>query len=100
MTPPSPPPSTVDQYIASSPAEVRPILERIRLTVKKAAPLAEERVSYRIPAYFPGGVAIYFAAFKKHLGVFPPVRDESLRSQLLKYMGPKGNLMDAKVTIS
>jgi uncharacterized protein YdhG (YjbR/CyaY superfamily) len=86
-------PQTVDEYIASSPAEVRPILEAIRATVRKAAPSAEERISYRIPAFFLGGrVLVYFAAFKKHIGFYPPVRDETLRSRLGKYSGPKGNL--------
>lgn len=85
-------PSTVADYIASSPVDVRPILERIRQTVRKAAPNAEERISYRMPAFFQDGVLIYFAAFKKHIGLFPPVRDEALRQLVAKYAGPKGNL--------
>jgi uncharacterized protein YdhG (YjbR/CyaY superfamily) len=85
-------PQTIDEYIASSPAEVRPVLEAIRATVRKAAPTAEERISYRIPAFFLGGVLVYFAAFKKHIGFYPPVRDESLKPLLSKYAGPKGNL--------
>jgi uncharacterized protein YdhG (YjbR/CyaY superfamily) len=88
----APTPKTIDEYIASAPGEVQPILERIRLTVRKAAPRAEERISYRMPAFFLDGVLIYFAAFKKHIGVFPPVRDESLSAELSKYAGPKGNL--------
>ncbi|MCC6927577.1 MAG: DUF1801 domain-containing protein [Gemmatimonadaceae bacterium] len=86
------PPATIDAYIAASPPAVQPILERIRRTVRKAAPLAEERISYRMPAFFLDGVVIYFAAFKKHIGIFPPVRDAALLPQLSKYAGPKGNL--------
>jgi uncharacterized protein YdhG (YjbR/CyaY superfamily) len=85
-------PQSVDAYIASSPPEVRPILEAIRTTVRKAAPTAEERISYRMPAYFLGGVLVYFAAFKKHIGLYPPVHDKSLKPLVSRYMGPKGNL--------
>lgn len=85
-------PSGVAEYIASSPDDVRPILERIRHTVRKAAPKAEERISYRMPAFFQDGVLIYFAAFKKHIGLFPPVADKELLPLVAKYAGPKGNL--------
>lgn len=88
-----PSPQSVDAYIASSPPEVRRTLEAIRTTVRKAAPAAEERISYRIPAYFlGGGVLVYFAAFKKHIGLYPPVRDKSLKPLVARYAGPKGNL--------
>ena len=82
----------IDAYIKGFPVDVRVILQKIRATVSRAAPKAEARISYRIPAFFQDGVVIYFAAFKKHLGVFPPVRDEKLRAAVAKYAGPKGNL--------
>ena len=82
----------IDAYITTFPPEVRVILRAIRATVRTAAPDAEERISYRMPAFFQDGVLIYFAAFKKHIGVFPPVRDERLRAAVAKYAGPKGNL--------
>jgi len=85
-------PRTVDEYIASAPIEVRPVLESIRATVRKAAPEAEERISYRIPAFFLNGALVYFAAFKKHIGFYPPIRDESLQPLIVNYAGPKGNL--------
>ncbi len=88
----APAPRTIDEYIASSPAEVRPVLEAIRATVRKAAPTAEERISYRIPAFFLEGALVYFAAFKGHIGFYPPVRDAALRPLLERYAGPKGNL--------
>jgi uncharacterized protein YdhG (YjbR/CyaY superfamily) len=87
-----PAPKSVDAYIASSPAAVRPILAAIRTTVRNAAPSAEERISYGMPAYFLGGVLVYFAAYKKHIGFYPPIRDKSLRLLLARYAGPKGNL--------
>jgi len=83
---------SIDEYIASMPEDVRPILQSIRATVRKAAPQAEERISYRMPAFFHGGVLVYFAAFKQHIGFYPPVQDESLKPLLAKYAGPKGNL--------
>jgi uncharacterized protein YdhG (YjbR/CyaY superfamily) len=85
-------PRNIDAYIASSPPEVQPILKAIRATVRKAAPAAEERISYRMPAFFQGGVLIYFAAFKKHIGLYPPVRDRTLKPLVARYAGPKGNL--------
>ena len=67
-------------------------MEAIRGTVRKAAPSAEERISYGMPAYFLGGVLVYFAAHKRHIGLYPPVRDKSLMRLVAKYAGPKGNL--------
>src|ERR1700729_862121 len=83
---------SVDAYIQSAPPAVRPILEAIRTTVRNAAPGAEERISYGMPAYFLGAVLVYFAAYKKHIGFYPPIRDKSLRLLLARYAGPKGNL--------
>lgn len=85
-------PETIDDYIALHPADVQEILTKIRATVRKAAPGAEERISYRMPAFFLDGALVYFAAFKKHIGFYPPVHDEALQPQLAKYAGPKGNL--------
>ena len=85
-------PQSIDEYIASSPEEVRPVLQSIRATVRKAAPQAEERISYRMPAFFHEGALVYFAAFKQHIGLYPPVRDAALRAELARYAGPKGNL--------
>jgi uncharacterized protein YdhG (YjbR/CyaY superfamily) len=83
----------VDAYIARFPPKVRAILEKIRLTIRKAAPGADELISYRIPAFRQRRVLLYFAAFKDHIGVFPPVRgDASLEKALARFRGPKGNL--------
>ena len=87
-----PPPESVDAYIASARPEVRAVLEAIRVTVRNAAPSAEERISYGMPAYFLDEVLVYFAAFKTHIGFYPPVRDKSLLQLAATYAGPKGNL--------
>jgi len=87
------PADTIDDYIETFPPKIQSILRKIRLTARKAAPEAQEKISYRMPAFFQNGVLIYFAAFKNHIGVFPPVRgDANLTKQLAPYRGPKGNL--------
>ena len=58
-----------------------------------AASAAEEVISYRMPAFKQRGILVYFAAFKNHIGLFPPVRgDAALAKALAPYAGPKGNL--------
>jgi uncharacterized protein YdhG (YjbR/CyaY superfamily) len=86
-------PPSIDEYIAASPAAVRPILKEIRRLIRSAAPEAEELISYRMPAFRQHGILVYFAAFKNHIGLYPPVSgDARLQKTLAPYMGPKGNL--------
>jgi uncharacterized protein YdhG (YjbR/CyaY superfamily) len=86
-------PRTVDDYIAAFAPDIQAVLQKIRQTVKAAAPDAEETISYRMPAFKLNGMLIYFAAFKKHIGLYPPVRgDASLMQAVKPYAGPKGNL--------
>jgi uncharacterized protein YdhG (YjbR/CyaY superfamily) len=84
---------TIDDYIAAYSPDVQGILEKIRATVREAAPQAKEKISYRMPAFTQDGILIYFAAFKNHIGIYPPVQgDEKLKKKLARYRGPKGNL--------
>ena len=87
-------PESIDQYIAVCSPEVRAILKKLRSTVKRAAPPeTEETISYRMPAFLLHGVLVYFAAFKNHIGMFPPIRgDAKLEAAVATYAGPKGNL--------
>lgn len=86
-------PATIDEYIAAAPAEVRPILKKIRATIRAAAPDAKEVISYSMPAFRMHGVLVYFAAFKNHIGMYPPVSgDAKLQRDVGRYAGPKGNL--------
>src|SRR5262245_50466969 len=86
-------PTTIEEYIAASPAPVRPILKEIRRTIRAAAPDAEELISYRMPAFRQHGILVYFAAFKSHIGLFPPVSgDAALAKAITPFAGPKGNL--------
>ena len=63
---------SVDEYIASQPDTVRSILERVRSTIRKAIPQAEESISYKIPAYkLRGDRVLYFAAWKQHFSIYP-----------------------------
>ena len=88
-----PKPASIDKYIAAFPPAVRTILRKIRRTIRDAVPDAEELISYRMPAFKLDGVLVYFAAFKNHIGLFPPVRgDASLVRAVKRYAGPKGNL--------
>ena len=63
----------IDEYIAGFSDEVQAILKKIRMTIRKAAPEAQETISYQIPAFTLKGQLVYFAAFKNHIGFYPPV---------------------------
>ena len=86
-------PKSIDEYIAAAPSKVQPILKKIRMTISAAAPGAQEVISYRMPAFRLHGILVYVAAFKAHIGLYPPVSgDASLEKALSPYAGPKGNL--------
>ena len=87
-------PRDVDEYIAGFPNEVRTILEKVRTTIRKAAPGAQEKISYRIPTFtLDGKYLIYFAAFQKHVGLYPAPRGaEEFKEQLAAYGGGKGTV--------
>ena len=85
--------ATMDEYFAAASPAVRPILEEIRALVKRTIPAAEETISYQMPAFKQGRVFFYFAAFKQHIGIYPPLHaGTELDEALLPYRGPKGNL--------
>ncbi|MEZ4870588.1 MAG: DUF1801 domain-containing protein [Caldilineaceae bacterium] len=84
---------TIDEYIAGFPPDVQAVLEKIRQTIREAAPEAEETISYQMPAFRQQGNLVYFAAWKKHIGFYPPVAgDEALKNEAAAYAGEKGNL--------
>jgi uncharacterized protein YdhG (YjbR/CyaY superfamily) len=85
-------PSSIDEYIAAYPPKVRAILQKVRRTIAKAAPDAEERIAYRMPSFAQDGALVYFGGFTHHVGLFPPVRDAALKREAAPYAGPKGNL--------
>ena len=86
-------PKNIDEYIAAFSPEVQTILERIRQTIHQAAPEADETISYMMPAFTQSGILVYFAAFKNHIGLFPPVSgDAAIEKAIAPYAGEKGNL--------
>jgi uncharacterized protein YdhG (YjbR/CyaY superfamily) len=86
-------PETIDEYNAGFPPEKRAVLEKIRATIREAAPEAREVISYRMPTFTQDGVLVHYAAFKNHIGLYPPVSgDAALEAALAPYAGEKGNL--------
>ena len=85
-------PKNIDEYIAGFPDDVQEILEKIRMTIRKAAPEAEETISYQIPAFtLKGRHLVYFAAFKKHVGFYPtPIGNAEFKEELSVYGAGKG----------
>jgi uncharacterized protein YdhG (YjbR/CyaY superfamily) len=83
-------PDSVDDYIAAFAPEVQAILRRIRSTVREAAPDAVEGISYAIPSFKLEGALVYFAAFKQHIGFYPPdQRRPPVGRAVSKYAGEK-----------
>jgi uncharacterized protein YdhG (YjbR/CyaY superfamily) len=86
-------PETIAEYIALFPPDVQEILEKIRVTIRSAAPDAQETISYQIPTFTLNGALVHFAAFKNHIGFYPPVKgDAAVEAAVAKYAGEKGNL--------
>ena len=86
-------PNSIDEYIAKCHPDVQEILAKIRDTIRRAAPGAHEAISYQIPTFKLDGNLVHFAAFKKHIGFYPPVKgDARLVKAVSRYAGPKGNL--------
>jgi uncharacterized protein YdhG (YjbR/CyaY superfamily) len=89
-----PAPKNIDEYIAAFPNDIQEILEKIRMTIKKAAPTAEETISYEMPTFnLKGKYLIYFAAYKKHIGLYPvPTGDAEFNEEISIYQTGKGTL--------
>src|SRR5687767_3873713 len=85
--------TTVTDYISGFPKPVQKLLEQLRSAVKKAAPGAEEMISYGIPAYkLNKKILIYFAAHGKHIGLYPAPRGNEAFEELSAYKGGKGTI--------
>ena len=84
---------TIDEYIAGFPKEIQAILEKLRATIKKAAPEAREAISYRIPTFKLEGNLVHFAAFKNHISFFPaPTGIDEFEKETAAYRTGKGTL--------
>lgn len=83
----------IDEYIAGFPNDVQEILEKIRRTIRKAAPEAEEAISYQIPTFTLNGNLVHFAGFKNHIGLYPAPRgNATFKDELSAYEGGKGTV--------
>ena len=83
--------STIDEYISAQPKKIRPILEKIRTTIKKAAPDSIEKISWNMPTFWQGENLIHFAALKNHIGIYPgDLNNLPFKQKLNGYKTTKG----------
>jgi uncharacterized protein YdhG (YjbR/CyaY superfamily) len=86
-------PKNIDDYVDRFPKEVRQRLQKMRLTIRKAAPKAKETISYGIPAFTLNGLLVWFAAHKTHIGFYPRASAiAGFRKELSAYKGAKGSV--------
>lgn len=86
--------TTIDDYIAQFPSATRSLLEQLRMTIRKAAPDAEETISYAMPTFKLGGRnLVHFAGYDHHIGFYPvPSGIEAFRQELSAYKQGKGSV--------
>lgn len=84
----------IDEYIRGFPKEVRTLLAKMRLTIRQAAPKAQETISYNVPAFsLAGKKLVWFAAFKSHIGFYPGAEAiAAFRKELSSYKTAKGSV--------
>ena len=86
-------PTTIDEYIADFPRDVQPLLEKVRAAIRKAAPDAEEAISYQMPTFKQHGNMIHFAGYNNHIGLYPGSRPiAEFKDELTKYKTSKGTI--------
>ena len=86
-------PATTDAYIAQFPEDTQRVLQEIRTVIRKAAPEAEEVISYGMPAYKLNGMLVFFGAHDKHIGFYPtPSGIEKFKNELSVFKGAKGSV--------
>ena len=84
-------PKNIDEYIAGFPEDVQEKLQKIRMTIREAAPDAQEKISYQMPTFYLKGNLVHFAAFKNHIGFYPtPTGTEKFQKELSAYKVSKG----------
>jgi len=85
--------TTVDEYIGIFPLNVQKILKKLRETIRKTVPAAEETINYQIPTFKLNGNLVHFAAFKNHIGFYPaPSAIEAFNKELSAYKVSKGSI--------
>ena len=87
------PPQDIDEYISRFPKDVQAKLEKLRATIREAAPEAKEKISYQMPTFALEGNLVHFAAYKKHIGFYPtPSGIEKFKDRLSAYKWAKGSI--------
>ena len=83
--------TSVEEYLAAQPDEIREKLEDLRQIIKRAAPKAVERISYNMPAYDVNGILVYFAGYKRHIGLYPTASGiKAFQKEIAVYESSKG----------
>jgi len=86
-------PKNIDEYIADFPPDVQKLLQKMRMTIRKAAPQAEEAIKYGIPTFTLNGNLVHFGGYQKHVGFYPaPKGIEKFKKELSRYEGGKGTV--------
>lgn len=85
---------TIDEYIQTFPEGTQKILQKVRKTIRKAAPEAVEAISYQMPTFkLNGKNLVHFAAWKSHIGFYAtPSGNIAFKKELSKYKGAKGSV--------
>jgi uncharacterized protein YdhG (YjbR/CyaY superfamily) len=83
----------IDEYISDFPKDVQEILEKMRKTIREAAPDAEEAIKYQIPTFVLNGNLVHFAAYKNHIGFYPAASGiEQFKDELSVWEISKGTV--------
>lgn len=97
-------PETIDEYIAGFPSETQMLLQQMRAIIQKAAPKAEECISYQMPAYKLHGALVYFAGYQKHIGFYPTSSGiRVFQEEISNYKNSKGAVqfpLDKKLSVT
>jgi uncharacterized protein YdhG (YjbR/CyaY superfamily) len=86
-------PKNINEYITTFPLQTRKLLREMKATIKKAAPKAEEVISYGMPAFKFHGLLVWFAAYTRHIGFYPRVSAiQAFKKEIAKYKNAKGSV--------
>jgi uncharacterized protein YdhG (YjbR/CyaY superfamily) len=84
---------TIDEYIKTFPVDVQSILEKMRQTIRQAAPGAVEAIAYEMPTFRLNGNLVHFAAFENHIGFYPtPSGIDAFKKEISRYKWAKGSV--------
>ena len=89
----APPPRDIDEYIQSFPPRVQPLLRKMRATIAKAAPGAQEAIKYNLPTFVLSGNLVFFGGFNRHVGLYAfPSTHQKFKVKLARYKTGKGSV--------